>query len=257
MKLLILGESDSKGYGLADRDLSWGNLLPRLLQERHGLDCEATHLAYYAHTPTALLYLRRVLEQGPFDAVVFSVTTIGFSLLSVDHRIARIFGKRAGDFFKSGVDNFDKTTRRGPRSGLVRRVNRAAHRVARNTIGQEPMAPYGVVLANHLEILAELARLEDTDVIVLGPTDHGGSLAKRVRKTQSAVETFRAAVRAEAERRRLTWVDRQALSLEARDRDAEFTDGLHKGPAFHARIADATIAAMAAVRDRQPAMAAR
>jgi hypothetical protein len=78
-------------------------------------------------------------------------------------------------------------------------------------------------------------------VVVLGPTDHGGGFARTVKKTQPRVVTFRAALCEETERRRMTWIDRQALSEVAGDRDAEFTDGLHKGPAFHRRIVDATV----------------
>ena len=245
MKLLILGESDSHGFGLEDSSQAWGNLLPAELARQSGLEIESTHLAYYAHTATSLAYLERVLAKGPFDIVVFSVTSIGFTLLSVDHRIGRLFGPRIGEFFKSGVDRFDTTTRRKGDEGWVKKANRAAHALARNTIGQEPMASYEFVLENHQKIVARLARLEDTEVVILGPTDHGGRLAQRVRKTQPQVETFRAIVRAEAERRRLTWIDRQKLSEMFADRDAEFVDGLHKGPRFHGRIVSAVLGVLA------------
>lgn len=244
MKLLILGESDSKGWGLGDRTLAWGNRLPGDIERRFGVEVDATHASFYTHATSSLAYLEKLLAEGPFDIVVFSTTTIGFTLLSVDNRVRRFFGKSAGDFVKRRVDNFDRRTRKGADEGPLRRANRLIHTIARNTIGQDPMASYAQVLSNHLQVVARLARLEDTDVIVLGCTDHGGRLAQRVRKTQPQVETFRAAIREETLRRRLAYVDRQALSLAGRDRDGEFIDGLHKGPAFHERIAKAIVAAM-------------
>jgi hypothetical protein len=245
MKLLILGESDSHGFGLDDPSRAWGNLLPVELARESGVEVEATHLAYYAHTATSLAYLERVLAKGPFDVVVLSVTSIGFTLLSVDHRMGRLFGPRIGEFFKSGVDTFDSTTRRKGDQGWLKKTNRAAHALARKAIGQEPMASYDFVLENYKQIIARLARLEDTEVVLLGPTDHAGRLAQRARKTQPQVETFRAVVRAEAERRRLTWIDRQKMSEMFPDRDAEFVDGLHKGPGFHGLIVSAVVAVLA------------
>lgn len=245
MKLLILGESDSHGYRLENNELGWGHRLPGDIERQLGIEVESTHLGFYAHTGTAVAYLDRVLAKGPLDAVVFSVTTIGFTLLSVDQKLRRMFGPRVGDWFKSRIDAFDDTGSRGREKTLLQKANRAAHIAARKAIGQEAMATYQVVLENHKQILARLARLEDTEVIVLGPTNHGGGLARRVRKTQPQVDTFRAIVRAEAERRRFTWIDRQKLSEMFPDRDAEFVDGLHKGPEFHARIADAVVQVMA------------
>jgi hypothetical protein len=103
------------------------------------------------------------------------------------------------------------------------------------------------VLENYRRIVARLARMEDTEVLLLGPTNHARQLARNTRKTQSNVDRFRAAMREEAQRRRFLWLDRQALSVEAADRDSQFTDGLHKTPDFHARITHA-VAAMLAPR---------
>ena len=248
MKLLVLGESDSQGGGLPDKSLAWGNLLPVELERQIGTEVESTHLSFYTHSSTALAYLEKVLERGPFDVVAFSTTSIGFTMLSVDRRVARLLGKRAGDAFKHGVDTLTqkgiRRHRRKPYGKAVRRVDRAVRTIARKTIGQEAMASYEQVLENHRQVIARLARLEDTEVVVLGPTDHGGTFARTVKRTQPRVVTFRAALREETERRRMTWIDRQKLSEVAADRDAEFTDGLHKGPAFHRRIVDATVHAI-------------
>ena len=245
MKLLILGESDSHGYRLEDTSRGWGHLLPVELERRLGLDVESNHLAYYAHTASSLAYLERVLAKGPFDVIVFSVTSIGFTLLSVDQRIARLFGPRVGGWFKARIDMFDQSQTSQADRGLLYRANRGAHRAARKVIGQEAMATYEVVLENHKQIFARLARLEDSEIIVLGPTNHGGGLARRVRKTQSNVDSFRSILHAESDRRRFTWIDRQTLSEMFADRDAAFLDGLHKGPEFHANIVDAVVQVLA------------
>jgi len=237
MKLLILGESDSKGGGLDDPSQAWGELVPVELQQRLSQEVDCTHVRFFAHVPNCLDYLESLLAKGHYDAVLFSLTSIGFTLMSADNRVRRLMGKRAGAWFKRSADTFDSKTRVRGDEGVRRKLNRGAHRTVRTVIGQEPMLDYPTVLTSHMEILARLARLEDTEILLLGPTDHAGRVATSSRRTQPRVELFRAALHEEAERRRFLWLDRQALSYMGEDRDALFTDGLHKTPVLHRRIA--------------------
>jgi hypothetical protein len=241
MKLLILGESDSKGGGLEDPSLAWGELIPVELERRFGIPVECTHVRFYAHSPNCLSYLEAVLDQGPFDVVLFSLTTIGFTFISVENRVRRLLGRRAGDWVKKRMATFDGKARQPGKHPVRLKVRFGMHEFAHKFIGQEGAASYSTVLKNHRRIVARLARLEDTDILLLGPTNHGGVLAEWTRKLQPSVDAFRGAMREEAENRRFLWLDRQELSLQSADRDAEFTDGVHKGIGFHRRIAETAV----------------
>lgn len=242
MRILLLGESGSKGAGLADPETAWGNSLPVELERLTGERPESVHVRFFIWAKGADEYLEEYLQQGPFDVVILSQTKFGFTVWSADNRIRKVLGNRVADWFKHTADSFDGKTRVQGDEGLKRKANRLAHRSVRKVIGQAPtMSARGLTDA-YLKVLARLARLEATQVIVVGSSHVSGALARLHPEVVGQTTAFRETIRLDAARRSFDWVDRVTLMQEAGgEHDKLFLDGLHKGEEVHRRIAAALV----------------
>ena len=238
MRILILGESGSNGAGIPDPSVAWGNRLGSDVAAATGIEPDVVHERFFIWHKGADDYLEQLLERGPFDIVVLSQAKYGFTVWSVDNRIRKVLGNRIGDWFKESVATFDAATRKPGDEGLRRKLNRVAHRSVRKVVGQAPTMSAKDLTARYLKVMARLARLEDTQVIVLGSSDVSAVLARMHPQVVAQTAAFREAIRKDCERRRFGHVDRVALMREAStDHESLFTDGLHKGEEVHRRIA--------------------
>ena len=230
------------GAGLPNPELAWGRLVEREITDRTGQAPEIVHTRYYTWTPDWEEFLLKQLAKGPFDLVILSPAKFGFQVYSADNRIRKLLGKRTGDWFKHQADGFDAKTWKASDEGLRRKLNRVAHRTARRVVGQSPLSNVETITDTYIRTMAHLARLEDTQVVVLISTHPSKFLAERQPVVREEVVRFRAAMRAEAERRRFDWIDREALWRESdRDRNEMFSDGAHKTAIVHVRLADAIL----------------
>ncbi|MGE0599527.1 MAG: SGNH/GDSL hydrolase family protein [Dehalococcoidia bacterium] len=234
MRLLILGESDSIGMALRDPSIAWGNRIPIEIEQQLGEAPETIHVRFYSWGAGTADYLAKVLESGPFDAVVISTTKVGFTIYSADNRVRKVFGNRVGDAFKNSVKAVDRRTLRRQPPGWKRSMNQAGHRLARKIIGQAPVTTPEAVARGYIETFATLARLEDTHVVVVLPPALPSPAARRRPKLAAAVDQFRRTMREEAVRRRFAVVDAMPLMpAPGPDRDRLFTDDVHKTPELH------------------------
>ncbi|MGE3073253.1 MAG: SGNH/GDSL hydrolase family protein [Dehalococcoidia bacterium] len=234
MRLLILGESDSIGAALKDPSIAWGNRISREIEEQVGQVPETTHVRFYSWGSGTAEYLAKILEGGPFDAVVISTTKVGFTIYSADNRVRKVFGNRVGDAFKNTVKAVDRRTLRRQPPGWKRSMNQAGHRLVRKVIGQAPVTSPEAVARGYIETFATLARLEDAHVVVVLAPALPSPAARRRPKLAAAVDHFRRAMREEAVRRRFAVVDPMPLMpAPTADRDRLFTDDVHKTPELH------------------------
>ena len=242
MRILLLGESGSMGAALADPATAWGNSVPVELEQLTGERPDFVHVRYFIWAKGSEAYLEQYLAEGPFDVVILSQTKFGFTVWSADNRVRKVLGNRVGDWFKRSADGFDSKTRVQGDEGLKRKVNRVAHRSVRKVVGQAPTLSAKALTDAYLRVLARLARLEDTQVIVLASSDVSKALARLHPEVVGQTAAFREAIRADCVRRSFDWVDRVALMNEAGgDAEKLFVDGLHKGEEVHRRIATALV----------------
>jgi hypothetical protein len=243
MKLLIIGESGSKGVALPDPSLAWGNRLPGVLQDAIGEPVESVHIRYYPWGTGYLDYLEKTLAQGPFDVVVLSITKVGFSMYSADNRIRRIFGDHVGDWFKNRIKEADQKTFWRD-DGPVRRINQRMHAVGATLIGQAPGCSMKTVAEGFTNTMSRLARLEDTQVVVLESAKVSKVFAERHPELRQLTADYRATIREEARKRRFDIVDREDVLAQFGVESEEnfILDSLHRGD----EIQPALAAAMAA-----------
>ena len=234
MRLLILGESDSIGMALADPSQAWGNRIPVEIADMTGAAPETVHVRFYPWAGKSAEYLERVLDQGPFDAVVVSATKVAFTVYSADNRVRKVLGNRAGDWFKGSVRQFDRKTRYRKPPGFRRNLNSAVHKAARKVIGQAPDTSARAVAESYVQAFARLARLEDARVVVVAAPPLPSPAAKLRPKLANEVEWFRDGVRDESRRRHFVHFDGESvLPAPGPERDALFVDDVHKTPALH------------------------
>lgn len=240
MRVLILGESDSLGLVMPDRSMGWGNVLTAQLPGFLGEAVEVEHVRFYSWGANSMAYLESILERGPFDAVVISATKGGFTIFSAHNRIRRLMGRRAGDWFQNQADAYDRSARWRKPPGIKKSVNRAAHRVTKRVIGQEPPTTWDVVAEGYTRAFSRLAMLEDAHVVVVCAPGLPGFAARRRPNLVATIEQFRTAIRNEARRRRFSFVDPESLVPAAGpERDAMFIDDIHKSVDYQALLASA------------------
>lgn len=239
MKILILGHSDSIGMALADPSQGWGNRLLADVEARTGVKPDSLHIRYYPWADHDGAYLEKTLAQGPFDAVVIGTTKVAFTIYAAHNRVRRVFGNRAGDWFKARVSQFDRKTLWQQEPGAKRSLNQLAHRVGRGVIGQAPDTSMEAVAESYLRTFARLARLEDTHVVISTAPPLPSDPLRRRPKLEREVERFRLAIREEAKRRSFTHFDPATLlPPPGAHRDALFIDPVHKTAALHAQMAE-------------------
>ncbi len=237
VRLLILGESDSIGMALLNPADAWGNRIPVEIANLTGQLPETVHVRFYSWGEGTMGFLESVLERGPYDAIVISTTKVGFTIFSADNRVRKVLGNRAGDWFKAGVSSFDRHTRRRQPPGLKLRMNRLTHKAARRLIGQGPVTSAAAVADGYVQVFSRLAQLEDVHVVVVAAPPIPSDAAKRRPNLTRDVEWFRTRMRDDARRRHFAHFDTESiLPPPGPDRDALFTDAVHKSPALHALV---------------------
>ena len=244
MRLLILGESGSKGLALPDPSKSWGNRLPDVISQGIGEPVDTVHIRYYPWGKGYVDYLERTLEQGPFDVVILSITKVGFSMYTADNRIRQVFGDRVGDWFKDRIKQADQKTLWYRDDGFVRKMNQRVHAVGAKVIGQAPGNSMETVAAGFITTMTRLARLEDTQVVVLNSAKVSNAFADKRPKLRAITAEYRALMRAEANKRRFDVVEREEV-LERFGGDTEdnfIADGLHRGDETQPALAEALAA---------------
>jgi hypothetical protein len=184
----------------------------------------------------------RVEEHQP-GVVILPVGAWVFATGFVWLRVRRLFGNRAGRWFRGIEMSFDSATKAG--SPLRRRTNRAVRWLARTMIGTEPFTTREEGTRAIEAILRELSQVEDIQVVVVA---YAGVAATKNKPAMARERLlFLDAVRAAAERHHFGWVDcsaefsRAEATMETIDRD-----GLHVSPGGHQLLGEMVAASLAA-----------
>jgi len=232
VKVLVLGNSDTAGLFSAGE--TWPSVLAARLRALSGGDVTLEEQGFWALKPADRTRAVERAREWDADVVVLPLGSFAFTVGFVWVRVRRLFGERAGRWFRSTERGFDDRTRR--RGGVRAWTNGIARRAARTVIGVEAIHTAGETAEAYVAVVRALSRLEAVDVLLVeypaerGPGVVGGDIVKRRRE-------FMAAVRAEAQAHRYRLLT-CAGTLGEGD---EFVtpDGYHLSPAGHARLGTA------------------
>lgn len=240
MKILVFGNSDTRGAVVS------GPTWPELVRRQIGAEGDEAELADRQFVPIgdkAPDVAERAAREEQPDIVLLPLGEFAFWAETVELRVRRIFGKRAARWFKQGEQRFERAT--AGEGGLRRRANRAAKWAARRTIGAEGLASANQVTETYRETFARLARIENTEVVVVAyPVTPMPALSKpRLREARAQ---FIAELRREAGQRHFHWISGDELISSAGMTPAEAyaRDQVHIGEPCHAIFAEAIVAAL-------------
>ena len=237
VEILVFGDSDTSGRHTGGAP--WPELLTADLVDA-GRGPVNVRFSSFSPVPanSAEFAARKVGETKP-DIAILVVASFPFTARFVRLRVERLFGKRAGRWYKRLEDNFDTSTR--GKSGGRDHLNRVARRVVPKVVGSGAYSTREKVTANYVETLRALSRFEDTDVVVFS---YPGMAAST--NTPWAVKQrklFFAEMKAAASQQRMPWVDGVEI-FAGHAREDVMADGFHFNQAGHRIIADALLAAV-------------
>lgn len=169
MKVLVLGNSDTSG--LFSGGKTWTAIVQERLAERLGLPVELRETRFSVLGDTAAAYAENKVREFDPDLVIFPVGTFPFTIGFVWKRVERLFGKRAGRWYKRIEDSFDAKTR--AKGSFRDRLNRTARTAVRRTIGVQPLATQEETTEGFRRVVSALARVEDTQVVLVSYGQRG------------------------------------------------------------------------------------
>lgn len=237
MDILVFGDSDSEGRRAGGTP--WPELLRAALDETGGGPVTIHSLAFSPVPSNSAEYAEKKVRQLAPDTVILVVASFPFVAKFVWLRVERLFGKRAGAWYKRIEDSFDSGTR--GKGGGRDSVNRLARRVAPKVVGRSAYSSRKAVSANYRETFRALSRLEDVGVVLFGYP--GMSEAASGRTATKERKIFFAEMKAAAAEHRFAWIDGVEI-FSGHPREAVMADAFHFNPVGHAIIAAAVTEAV-------------
>jgi lysophospholipase L1-like esterase len=255
LTLLVLGESDSAGQGLADTSDAWPNQVRLGLTALTGREIRLVHRQLAIHPPNAVEFAMKCVAESRADLVILPLSTHSFSIQRVSLKARDRFGVRGERFCARLEARFRRIPGIGRAGSLPDRAGRALGRLV---IGARPYATYENTSAAYKEIIRRLAAAESLGVLVTGATCQGRALQDLDPSLTGMTARFNAAMRPVALQHRFAWLDREAVFVAAPNREAAYQpDGIHKSPYGHALLGQAMAGAMADLPAFAPVPAGR
>ncbi len=242
MKLLILGNSDYDGSMLEDDSQSWPYLVGNRLSDDLGIPVEVLNRKLVPSRRDAVATAEALIAEHLPDLVVVGLNPYAFAITRVATRIRNRLGERPYRLYVRLEQAFDRRTR----EGRVRsRINHAARRVARSTIGAAPLAPVDQIIATYRAVFARLSREEQLQAVIMG----GSRLSLNAQFVNSRllteVDRFRSSMEEAAAQHHFAFFDTEA-TVAGPDRETYFLpDGVHRNVLGHERLADMVLPVLA------------
>ena len=239
LRILIFGQSNTRGVQLAAGEVTWTDLVAAALPEVLGRPVEITVRPFFAHAPGSEEYLARELDKRQPDVAFLMVTTFSFATVVIEPGVRGRFGERAGNAYQFVASRFDGWTRARGRAGSA--INTSARAVALRFLPAAPVTNYETALEGTQAALKLLARQEHVQTVAMHgfvklPRRHRG----RPSRKEEVVERFLAAVGAQAAELRVPFIN---LQHEEIPESWYLPDGLHVSAEAHRGIAAAVLAA--------------
>lgn len=250
MRVSVLGNSDTTGQKLSDRSKSWPLLVQRRLSEQLGREVTVDSWRFAPYRPNAVAYAMDLVNDARPDVVVYPLATYWCAFTTVKSRVEQRFGGRAGRIASRAesayVRRFERRT--SPVTpGATQDVRPTiARRLARRVIGAAPILSYERYLDIVSELIRQLARLEDTQVLVMADHHFNETARRTMPQLETTIARVEAAVRPLVEDRRLLWGSVEDALLIGADRDSMIMgDCVHITEEGHERMAAVMVPVLA------------
>lgn len=235
MKLLVLGNSDYNGSMLPDSADAWPHLVASRLSRELGVRVEVLNRNLIPSRRDAVSTVEALIAEHRPDLVVVGLNPYSFAITRVATRIRKRLGERPYRAYVRVEEAFDRHTR----EGRVRsRINRAARRAARSTIGAAPLAPVEQIVETYRTVFARLSREEDMQAVIMGGSKLSLNAQMVNAKLLAQVDQFRAAMTEAAYQHRFAFFDTEPTVAGAERESWFLPDGVHRNEAGHARLAE-------------------
>ena len=222
MKVLALGNSDSRGAHITGP--IWSEVARAQLEAELSEAVSFENIPYSVIGATAISYAERKLAEFEPDIVVLPVASYQFTAGFTWVRVQRLFGAKAGRWYRNLEERFEKQTR--GKGSLGDGLNRIARVTLRRLIGTEPMATRQQVTDAYGELIRALSRHEDLGVVLVTYPGRGAHAKSRKAKRERAI--FFPEVEAMATRHHFPWVNGETVFDAAAPGDViHSVEGLH------------------------------
>lgn len=241
MRISVIGNSDTTGQKLASRDLSW----PMLVQERLSAELErevtVDSWRFAPYRPGAVEFAMNLVREAQPDVVIYTLATFWCGFTTVQSRVEQRFGKRVASLTsraeRSYVRRFEppKPGNKAPRPTISRRL-------ARKVIGAAPIMSYERYLDTVSDLIRELARLENTQVLVMADHQFNETARKAMPNLIRTIERVNAVIEPMVLERRMLWGSvEDALQVGGRRDEMIMSDCVHVTEEGHERMTTALL----------------
>ena len=239
LNILGLGNSDSTGEYVAGQ--TWSEIARAELEQQTGAPVVFNNLPFSLNADTAVPYAEKKIAELQPDALVIPVGTFQFTAGFTWVRVRRLFGERAGRWYRELEERFEKKTRgKGKWRDKANCVARAA---VRRVVGTEPLATREATVAQYRELFRAISRHEDMAVVLV--TYPGRGAHARTKRGIRERKLFFPEVEAMAKAHHFGWVDSEQLfATMAPDEPVHTHDGLHFNEMGHQILGRAVVAAL-------------
>ena len=239
IRILIFGQSNTRGVQLGEGDVAWPDLVAAALPELTGKPAQITVRPFFAHAPGSDAYLAREVQQREPDIVFLMLTTFSFANRVIEPGVRRRFGERAGNAYSTLAGKFDAATR--GRGRLAGKLNEAGRALALRVFPAESVTTYEVALEGTTKALQLLARQEHVQVVAVHgfvklPKRRSGKPSQK----EAVVDRFLDEMRAVTGRLHITFINLHRKTI---PESWYMPDGLHVSGEAHKAIAAAVLEA--------------
>ncbi|MGE0601128.1 MAG: SGNH/GDSL hydrolase family protein [Dehalococcoidia bacterium] len=232
MQILVLGDSDTSGAYTGGT--SWPQILQQDLASELGTDVSVRSVGFSALPENAFEFAEKKVGEASPDVTVLVLGSFAFTSGFVWLRVQKLFGKRAGRWYRRWEERFDDATRDD--GGRPRRANLSARWLVRHVIGTSTYSTREKVTENYRKVFRALSRFEDMDVVIFAYPGIGEHARKG--KGPALRKKFFADLRSVADDYHFRWVD-GAAAFAGLDFAELRLDDLHFTPFGHGILANA------------------
>ena len=235
MKLLVLGNSDYNGSFLEDDTRAWPHLVGQRLSQDLRLPVEVVNRNLVPSRRDAVATAEALIAEHRPELVVVGLNPYSFAITRVATTIRKRFGERPYRVYSRVEKAFDDRTRDGR---VLSRVNHAARKVARSTIGASPLAPVEQIIETYKTVFARLSREEDLQAVIMGGSKLSLNAQMVNAKLLAEVDQFRVSMSEAAHQHHFPFFDTEP-TVAGPDRESYFMpDGVHRNELGHQRLAE-------------------
>ena len=237
VRISVLGNSDTVGIHLASPDLAW----PALVREQLATDLvepvEVDSWRFAPYRPEAARYALKLVTEAQPDFVVLPIASYWCAFTTVRQNVERRLGARAAAMFSRAENAY--ATRVERNDGTPGRGRTFLRKAARKTLGTAPVLTVPAFIEVYSELIRELSRREELQVIVYGDRVFSEALRELMPGIGPVIERVEAALKPLTLERRYLWLD---LRTAFPGGQAQLGgDGIHMAPGAHEVIAEALV----------------